>query len=298
MSIQMVSKQDWETMSPTRSVLAVGRRMGVIPVGITVTPLAVPPLDTQLAPFAAGNLPRAVKRVLLGSEDAARATCSVTHYCPFVSTPHDVDATTLRHLAQFLPTLYADLDDHRRSVALPARALQLPDDGRRAVLTVRESLVDEHCRVRARQVLAERHIEAAPVDPGAIARSLGLVIEWVDRGPKFDGQLRRERMVIEVSKLTHPHRQRFTICHEIAHFVLGHNPVVCTFNERSVSDPMRPNEHQANVFAAKLLMPEALVREHWRQLRDYRAVAEVFLVSPEAMWRRLDGLDLLGLPKV
>ena len=158
--------------------------------------------------------------------------------------------------------------------------------------------MDEHCRSRAQQLLAEQRVEDVPVDPEAIAKKLGLVIKWVDRGPQFHGQLRRERMVIEVSKRDHAHRQRFSIGHEIGHYMLDHNPVVCTFNERSAADPLRPNEHQANVFSAELLMPEAQVREHWRQSRDYKAIAEKFDVSPEAMWRRLEGLDLLGLPSV
>ena len=116
------------------------------------------------------------------------------------------------------------------------------------------------------------------------------------RGRGFNGQLLKERRLIEVQQDIHPHRQRFTIAHEIGHFVLGHSTDFCSFDEHATGDPRSSNERQANVFASELLMPDPWIRRYWVILgKDYRAMAQKFCVSEEAMFRRLTEADLLGL---
>ncbi len=66
--------------------------------------------------------------------------------------------------------------------------------------------------------------------------------------------------------------------------------------KRSIADPGRVNERQANAFASELLMPEALVRTWWAKLRRIDEMAACFDVSSESMYYQLDSLDLLGLP--
>lgn len=153
------------------------------------------------------------------------------------------------------------------------------------------------CRQRARALLQQLRITQLPVDVEGVAQACGLVVEYVARGKGFNGRLLRKRMVIEVEQSIHPHRQRFTISHEIGHYVLGHSSVFCASDDRSTSDPRRINEYEANVFASELLMPDAWVREHWQRLRDIQAMAEAFHVSTEAMFRRLDAAGLLGLER-
>jgi Zn-dependent peptidase ImmA (M78 family) len=154
---------------------------------------------------------------------------------------------------------------------------------------------EEVCRQRAREVLQEQGITAPPVDVETVVRAYGLEVEYVTKGRGFNGRLLKERMVIEVEAHTHPHRQRFTIAHELGHYLLGHSPVFCVFDDRDTSDPRRINEYQANIFASELLMPDAWIRERWRELTDVQAMARAFYVSPEAMFRRLDAAGLLGL---
>ncbi len=154
---------------------------------------------------------------------------------------------------------------------------------------------EELCRARARELLDQLDIEEPPVDVEGVAGSLGLQVNKVSRGMGFRGRLLRERMVVEVEQSTHPHMQRFTIAHEVGHWVLGHNSVVSVFNDRSTYDPRRINDRQANVFASELLMPEVWVRAHWAKLRNSQEMAKLFCVSPEAMFYRLEDLNLLGL---
>ena len=88
-------------------------------------------------------------------------------------------------------------------------------------------------------------------------------------------------------------RRRFTIAHEIGHFVL--HPERCR-PERggAVNEAGRREEREADAFAAELLMPERLVREAVReQGLDATRLAERFEVSRKAMQTRLRGLGLL-----
>lgn len=136
-----------------------------------------------------------------------------------------------------------------------------------------------------------------PVDVQAVARFVGLAVRFVPGPQSFSGRLIRERYLIEVNAAHHPHRQRFTIGHELGHFELKHNNVVCVQDDRSWNDPTRINERQASEFAAELLMPAQLVRSSWQELAQNKVMAERFNVSAEAMWRRLEALDLLGLDR-
>jgi predicted transcriptional regulator len=93
-----------------------------------------------------------------------------------------------------------------------------------------------------------------------------------------------------------PMRRRFTIAHEIGHFVL-HAPgatgaVFCRVTDAPEA-PKQLIEREANRFAAELLMPEDLVRSEATRLgADCGAMAELFQVSAPAMGWRLYNLGL------
>lgn len=154
----------------------------------------------------------------------------------------------------------------------------------------------EYCRAAARELLKQVGITEPAVDPATAARSLGLRVILVSRRPSFDGQLLRERMIIEVNATKPATRQRFTTAHEIGHYQLNHSPVTCATDDRSINDPMPVNERQANAFGSELLMPESWVRDFWRQLKNIQAMATTFHVSDQAMFYRLEDLNLLNLP--
>ena len=88
-------------------------------------------------------------------------------------------------------------------------------------------------------------------------------------------------------------RRRFTIAHEIGHFVL-HSERCRPERGGAVNEAGRREEREADAFAAELLMPERLVREAVReQGPDAPRLAERFEVSRKAMQTRLRGLSLL-----
>jgi hypothetical protein len=89
-------------------------------------------------------------------------------------------------------------------------------------------------------------------------------------------------------------RRRFTIAHEIGHFVL-HPGRLRPERDGLVNEAMRLEEREADTFAAELLMPEHLVRQAVaEQGADPALLADRFQVSARAMEIRLQRLGVLA----
>lgn len=141
-----------------------------------------------------------------------------------------------------------------------------------------------------------------PVNVRAIAASMGITISDRPNMPE-SGAIQMtgpNQCVIECNANESVVRQRFTIAHEIGHFALGH---LNNGSGKQFRDP--PSnfssgsasvlEREANSFAAKLLMPEKVVRFAVNQ-RGYRSLsrlATLFNVSEVAMKYRLLNLGML-----
>lgn len=98
---------------------------------------------------------------------------------------------------------------------------------------------------------------------------------------------------------------RFTIAHEIGHFLLStdESPHIDRGFDLRLRDPVagrgvNPEEIEADLFAAQLLMPEPLLRqdlgeprEHdWFDDRNIRELARRYEVSSQALMIRLGDL--------
>jgi Zn-dependent peptidase ImmA (M78 family) len=98
-----------------------------------------------------------------------------------------------------------------------------------------------------------------------------------------------------------PTRRRFTLAHEVGHWVCqvreGHEtPVYCRAADVAPAAD-RLLEREANVFAAELLMPQDLVRSEWPRAASAAELASRFGVSEEAMNWRLYNVGLVaGVP--
>ena len=89
-------------------------------------------------------------------------------------------------------------------------------------------------------------------------------------------------------------RRRFTIAHEIGHFVL-HPQRLAPERGGAVNAAWQGQEREADQFAAELLMPEHLVREAVVEHGgDVTRLADRFDVSRQAMQTRLRVLGLGG----
>ena len=96
-----------------------------------------------------------------------------------------------------------------------------------------------------------------------------------------------------------PPRRRFTIGHELGHWVLHREPgqqsLFCRKTQVQEDDQPADDglsiEEQANAFAAALTMPGHLMREHYGALKSdpecHAKMCELFAASGAAMGRRL-----------
>lgn len=99
-----------------------------------------------------------------------------------------------------------------------------------------------------------------------------------------------------------PQRRRFTIAHELGHWVLhrpGQQRLFCRRGTVAPEDgdfdgthgerpPLPEIEGEANAFAAALLMPPALIEHHYYDCgRDFERMCQIFGSSKAAMGRRL-----------
>ncbi|TNE42434.1 MAG: ImmA/IrrE family metallo-endopeptidase [Alphaproteobacteria bacterium] len=149
--------------------------------------------------------------------------------------------------------------------------------------------------------LIKREQSGYPVQTVPIAEKLGLkvykVSGWND---ETSGMIRKDEndggasgYAIYVNARHGPTRRRFTIAHEIGHFVL-HESLIgdgivedALWRSRKLSSKI---ETQANAFAADLLMPWHLIElAKSRGLTEIEELAVAFEVSVEAMSYRLLG---------
>ena len=165
---------------------------------------------------------------------------------------------------------------------------------------------------RALEILKETKAHRVPVPIELIAHRLNLTIEAAELGSDISGMLVTEgaRGAIGFNSMHAPVRQRFTVAHEVAHYVLHvkKNRKSQFFVDRYVmyrqdgisSAGTDRNEVEANRFGAALLMPSDLVQreiqKHDLDLDDDEAVAflaKQFVVSSAAMTNRLMSLGLM-----
>jgi len=87
-------------------------------------------------------------------------------------------------------------------------------------------------------------------------------------------------------------RERFTIAHELGHYVLGHGNSFRDHPSSFFSDVPDYRERQANAFAAETLMPEVAVKYliMERNINDINVMSAMLDVSQAAMGYRLRNL--------
>ena len=153
------------------------------------------------------------------------------------------------------------------------------------------------------------HLRAAPVNIEAAIRDLGVsLVKNAALREGVAGEISRvdgDRFQIASTKADHYFRQRFTMAHELGHYVLHRSLIGEGVDDntkyRSTSDGRFYNtsidlyhERQANAFAANVLMPERLVRDYLAECpqASLKDMWMKFQVSPSAMRWQLKNLDL------
>jgi Zn-dependent peptidase ImmA (M78 family) len=162
---------------------------------------------------------------------------------------------------------------------------------------------------RAAEVLQKTDALRIPVPVDLVAHRLGLVVEPASLGEDVSGVLvvDGDHGTIGVNKAHPPVRQRFTVAHEIGHFILHRDRsglfidkgYTAVYRDSTASKGEERGEIQANQFAAALLMPQDLlveaVEHRGFDLGDEEALADLareFQVSLQAMTYRLSNLAI------
>jgi len=154
----------------------------------------------------------------------------------------------------------------------------------------------------AKKIIAE-FSATFPVPVGTIANALNIkVYTTSDLPPNTSGSIVREghgQFVIYVKEGQSPARQRFTIAHEIGHFiqhskelhsgeemispitkkaVVMHRPD----SQKDMSEDIKEREREADQFDAELLMPKDEFEKVWISSNSLKDVADHFGVSQMA----------------
>lgn len=166
-------------------------------------------------------------------------------------------------------------------------------------------------------------VSSVPVNLDEVASRLGISVsneyEW-DKDYSGEIYIEGSNVVCWINPFDPPNRQRFTLAHEIGHYIndiaahqAAGEPAPCF---KDGADSLRrdgrqdPSEYRANDFAARLLMPKNLVVDVARKTlseemertgkqkvpRDtfYELMADKFQVSKQAMEIRLSSLGLVS----
>ena len=170
-------------------------------------------------------------------------------------------------------------------------------------------------RKRALEFCKENNIKTFPVEIIKACNKLGLKVfeEYLD--PDVSGMIivdnepwerygTNKFIVVNLSELAT--RRRFTIAHELAHYVLHkEGNVLYAHRDMVGNSAVQSNiEQEANYFAANVLMPEKLVEdkvndikeEAWGILPNFvliKEIADSFAVSESAAEVRLKQLKLI-----
>jgi hypothetical protein len=153
------------------------------------------------------------------------------------------------------------------------------------------------------RTLVEEHQDTAPVRLSQLAKTLGVTVKAATLGPGISGEIRPDGQgfVIRVNRHDPSKRQRFTVAHELSHFLLHSDQISTGISDdvlyrSSLSDR---REAQANRLAADILMPDDLILVSVEEALEKGVgdlvlfLAEQFSTSEGAMRIKLGQLGII-----
>lgn len=165
---------------------------------------------------------------------------------------------------------------------------------------------------KAEEFCKKNNIETYPVDIINICNCLKIKVYEAYLPSNVSGYIMTSKdgipgyeadQIIVVNLSDAPKRRRFTIAHELAHYVLHKKPEDDIYAHRDTGQH-DPREREANIFASNILMPRELVQRDIRNLCQnsfgsvpslvkISRIAEAFAVSDSAAEVRLKELKEL-----
>lgn len=140
----------------------------------------------------------------------------------------------------------------------------------------------------ADRIVLERHLGEVPVKLGAIARDFGIDVKLSSLPLNISGQITKTTSGYEIKINRHEsrQRQRFTLAHELAHYLL-HRDIIdrmggtLTDNVLYRSGASENIEFEANRLASQIVMPEAALRRAYSKYGDHLSESAVELLAEE-----------------
>ena len=122
-----------------------------------------------------------------------------------------------------------------------------------------------------------------------IANNLGFYIELLDSLPDHHSAIiYPDDMLIGLNKRHHPHRQRFSLGHELGHYLLKHKPEFELPPEEA-----KICNNEANEFSGELLVPLESLKRALNHTKIISELAHIFNVSQDALTIRILNQNLL-----
>lgn len=148
--------------------------------------------------------------------------------------------------------------------------------------------------------VVKRYLNEVPVKLAALARDLGLEVFKSPLSPKISGLIEPSETAkagfrIKINRYEMLERQRFTLAHEIAHFLLHRDKIGGGVFDNVMyrSNLSSKYEVEANRLAAELIMPDNMINKEREKLGEISSdeiivlLSEIFHVSQPAMRIRL-----------
>lgn len=141
----------------------------------------------------------------------------------------------------------------------------------------------------------KKHKLIVPIDVNQLAIELGFIVDTQELPNEDSAYCSLERKIIILNSSHHPHRQRFSLGHELGHYMLKHNDERNIPTEEGETEKERKKrfEKEADYFSGCILMPETEFKKAFKSGCNSQILSKQFNVSQDALWVRIGQLRLV-----
>ena len=155
-------------------------------------------------------------------------------------------------------------------------------------------------REKAKNILHIFGVSETPIDVDDITSKLGFKIAYTELSDKVSAAIKidGDQKAIIVNSKHSKNRQRFSIAHELGHYLSGHEDFddekrIFIDPHKKYLNPQFRQEEEADEFAAELLMPESILKADVLENKlGLSELATRYEVSEQAMTIQLVNLKL------
>ena len=139
-----------------------------------------------------------------------------------------------------------------------------------------------------------------PINLRSLCENLHIKIKEVDFDDDLSGMLTKQ--TIYLSTNIHENRKRFTLAHELGHYLIhkkqDNSYKGVRFRSEHIASQEKNEEREANLFASLLLIPTQFINDDIKDLKEISEdfildLAKKYKVSPIAMTIRLEKLGFV-----